>query len=139
MKVTNSPESDEIGFDLQVGDHRSLAQKSLNYTKVFFVESISTVPKTKVVWPQILVDLQKILFHILLGFVVPPVLCKLFSPLIMIWHPLQHLLKSSKRDVHHITHFFQQILESLQFLIILNLFLIRHYQKFLLQFVKNLI
>ena len=34
-------------------------------------------PKTKVVWPQILVDSQKIQFHILLGFLLPPVLCSL--------------------------------------------------------------
>ena len=100
MKVTNCPESEEISIDLQVGDHRSLELKSLNYTKVFFVESkwnfqFQQSPKTKVVWPQILVDSQKIQFHILLGFVVSPVLCKLFSPPIMIWHPLQHLLKSS--------------------------------------------
>ena len=33
-------------------------------------------PKTKVVWPQILVDSQKIQFHILLGFLFPSVLCK---------------------------------------------------------------
>ena len=42
MKVTNTrhcPESEEISIDLQVGDHRSLELKSLNYTKVFFVES----------------------------------------------------------------------------------------------------
>ena len=39
MKVTNCPESEEISIDLQVGDHRSLELKSLNYTKVFFVES----------------------------------------------------------------------------------------------------
>ena len=83
MKVTNCPESEEISIDLQVGDHRSLELKSLNYTKVFFVESkwnfqFQQSPKTKVVWPQILVDSQKIQFYTLLGFLFPPVLCKFF-------------------------------------------------------------
>ena len=51
MKVTNCPESEEISIVLQVGDHRSLELKSLNYTKVFFVESKWNF-QFQQVWPQ---------------------------------------------------------------------------------------
>ena len=55
---------------------------------------ISTVRKPKLFNPQIFV-IRKKYCHFLLGFLLPPVLCKVFSPSFMIWHPLQHLSNPS--------------------------------------------
>ena len=53
---------------------------------------ISTVQKPKLFNPQIFV-IRKKYCHFLLGFLLPPVLCKVFSPPFL--HPLQHLSNSS--------------------------------------------